>query len=332
MASTASTPESPGPLDLAELADTTVVIMSPALLTSVTIERGTGGVDEIHIHPAGQGYWVARMVKALGARPVLVTTCGGEPASAAVTLVDDGIGIRTIPTRGAGGVYVDDRRSGERQRLADAPAIPIGRHAIDDLVAATVAEGLNAGIVVLTGSNGHSSVPPEMFSAVSSGLHALGVTVVADLSGDELGEVLDGHVDVIKVAADELGGLPGLEGVTSPSSDAGQLDALRKDAARLRERCGADVFITRASAGVVACTEAGDLTGSGPVLETVDPRGAGDSFTAALAVGRGAGLATVDQLRLALAAAATNVLRHGLGSATKEAVDSMLDQAVVTVS
>src|SRR5262245_15303337 len=95
-----------------------VVVMSPGLLTSVTIERSGDGSDEVHVHPAGQGYWVARMIGILGARPVLVATCGGETAPATLALIGDDIDLRIVPVSGSSGVYVDDRRAGERFRIA----------------------------------------------------------------------------------------------------------------------------------------------------------------------------------------------------------------------
>jgi 1-phosphofructokinase len=59
------------------------------------------------------------------------------------------------------------------------------------------------------------------------------------------------------------------------------------------------------------------------MLDTVEPRGAGDSFTAAVAVARIVGLDAAEQLRMAMATAASNVLRRGLGSATLDAVHAI---------
>src|SRR3974390_996099 len=43
-----------------------VTIFGPDPLLSVTIEP-SGATDEVHIHPAGQGVWVARMAGGVGA-------------------------------------------------------------------------------------------------------------------------------------------------------------------------------------------------------------------------------------------------------------------------
>lgn len=303
------------------LAGLPVVVVSPALLVSVTIELGPDGTDEVHVHAAGQGYWVARMLQTLRAEPLLVTTCGGEMSGVAPGLARDEVNLRLIPAAGAGGSYVDDRRSGERRRLAEEAPTPLDRHTVDDLLSATVAAGLESGLVVITGSNGHETVKPSFFAALAAGLRSVGVTVVADLSGPELLATIDGGVDVLKIADDELSAVEGLGDLAA--------DDLSGRAAGLRERSGADVFVTLAGAGAFAQTADGALRGKGPTLRTVESRGAGDSFTAALAVARQAGLDTVTQFRLALAAAATNVLRHGLGSATVEAVTSLLDRVEV---
>jgi len=299
------------------VASVPVVVVSPALLVSVTIERAPDDADEIHVHPAGQGYWVARMLRSLGAAPVFVTSAGGEVANLVPAVAGD-VELRLVETSGPGGCYVDDRRSGTRQRLANQAPAPLDRHAADDLVALTVATGLEAGLVVVTGSNGHGSVEPGFFTTVTSGLRNLGVTVLADLSGAELDAALAGGVDVLKIADEEL---VADDGPTGTGAEAA--------AARIAREHGTEVYLTLADRGAIVFADGGCRRGAGPRLDSVDPRGAGDSFTAALAAGRAAGLGLEDRFRLALAAAATNVLRHGLGSATTEAVTSLLEHVVV---
>ena len=51
-------------------------------------------------------------------------------------------------------------------------------------------------------------------------------------------------------------------------------------------------------------------------MTPIDQSGAGDSMTAALAFARASGLAPEETLKLAVAAGAMNVTRHGLGPAT----------------
>lgn len=301
-----------------------VVTMSPGLLTSITIELDADNGDEIHVHPAGQGFWVARMLAALGARAVLCCPCGGEAVAMVTGAPLDDIELHQIPVPTSTGAYVDDRRGGSRERLATMPAPSLDRHAIDDLVGSVVADGINAGTVVLTGSNGHHSVPASIYTTLGTTLHELGVSVFADLSGTELLALLDGHVDVLKLSHSEL-----IDAGFAKSDDE---RSLRDGALSLARTSGADVFVTRAGAGALACTSDGYFVGSGPQVDVVEHRGAGDSFTAAVTVARLVGLEVAEQLRMAMAAAATNVLRHGLGSATLDAVHAIGTRIEVTAA
>jgi 1-phosphofructokinase len=292
-----------------------VTVVSPGLTTSVTIEESSQGLDEIHVHAAGQGFWVARALAELGAQPTLCCVRGGEPAMAALHLIDEAITVRSVVTDVPTGAYVDDRRHGDRTRLATMRAMALDRHTVDDLIGVSIAEGLRSKAVVITGSNGFGSVPVGFYTTLSASLHALGATVVADLSGPELHAALAGHVDAVKVSDEEL--------VDAGFTDTNDFGALRDAARRVADVGGADVFITRAGDGALVHSNDRTYVGRGPMLDTVEPRGAGDSFTAAVAVARIVGLDAAEQLRMAMATAASNVLRRGLGSATLDAVHAI---------
>ena len=78
------------------------------------------------------------------------------------------------------------------------------RHAIDDLGSTVLAVGAETGVLVLTGSNLHGSVPVDLYRTLAANLRNFGVLVVADLSGDEQREALAGGVDILKVSHEEL--------------------------------------------------------------------------------------------------------------------------------
>src|SRR6266542_6813297 len=65
-----------------------VTVFGPHPVLGITIERR--GVDEadIHVHPGGQGVWVARMAGEMGAHPILCGFCGGETGALLRPLLD----------------------------------------------------------------------------------------------------------------------------------------------------------------------------------------------------------------------------------------------------
>ena len=67
-----------------------------------------------------------------------------------------------------------------------------------------------------------------------------------------------------------------------------------------------------------------------PEMSVVDPTGAGDSMTAALAYGRSQACSPREALRLAAAAGAINVTRHGLGSGDHDAITQLAANVEVT--
>src|SRR3989442_15834225 len=54
-----------------------VTVFGPHPILDITIERRGTAEDDIHMHPGGQGVWVARMAGEMGAHPVLCGFCGG---------------------------------------------------------------------------------------------------------------------------------------------------------------------------------------------------------------------------------------------------------------
>ena len=83
-----------------------VTVFGPHPMLAITIEALTSeGGDDIHLHAAGQGVWVARMAAELGASPILCGFIGGETGTVLRPLLEQMDG-RDAPGR--------DRR-GERQ-------------------------------------------------------------------------------------------------------------------------------------------------------------------------------------------------------------------------
>lgn len=291
-----------------------IAIFAPSTHLSVTLES-TAGNDELHIHPAGQGFWVARMLTVLGEEPVLCTPVGGETGVALRALLGmlpvDGL----LACSTANGSYVHDRRSGDREIVAAFPSVPLDRHVVDDLVSTTLACGLGSPVVVVCGSNLDGNVDPAVFERVCRDLGATGTAVIADLSGDELRAALAGGIGLLKLSDEEMVA-GGWATSTSPEDVLDGLDRLRADGAQ-------DVVVSCGPDGSVALLGDVRYRAVAPEMSVVEHRGAGDSMTAVFAHARRIGLDDEAMLRRAAAASALNVTRHGLASGHLGAIERL---------
>lgn len=306
-------------------ADPTIAVLAPSMLATITIEADANvDGDEIHFHAGGQAVWVARMVSHLGERPVLCAPLGGETGRALEGLLRDwDIDLDAVRVDGPTPAYVHDRRGGERREVAHSDVPELGRHGSDELYGRILERSLAAEVCVVTGRLGHE-VSTDFYTRLGADLAEADVAVVGDLHGDELEALLQGgrlawlKVSVDDLVADDLLG-----------SDATEEQVLAV-AAGLGGRGADRVVVSRSDQPALAWTGDGSLRIDGPGLEVVDHQGAGDSMTAALAVATRRGLETTDALRLSWAAGAANVVRHGLGSASPDLVDTLAARVTLT--
>jgi 1-phosphofructokinase len=290
-----------------------VCVFWPAPLLTITIESTADSGEELHLHPGGQGFWVARMTRVLGADVVVCAPFGGETGVVLRHLLDEmSVRVRAISTPAASGAYIHDRRSSERREIWEGEHGVLGRHELDELYSATLAEGLAAGVCVLAGTNRFETVEAVTYRRLAGDLGANGVRVISDLSGHELAAALEGSPYLVKLSDEELvrGGF---------AADDGE-EAVVEGIESLLARGAANVVLSRADKGSIAVLDGTWYEVKAPSLEAVDPRGAGDSMTAALAVSAARDLDAESSLRLAAAAAALNVTRHGLGSGRADAI------------
>jgi 1-phosphofructokinase len=294
-----------------------VAVFGPHSLLSITVEALTpDGDDDIHLHAAGQGVWVARMAAELGAEAVLCGFIGGEAGTVLRPLLERmPIELRLVETAGPSGSYLHDRRSGEREPIAQSVGLPPSRHEIDDLFSVACAAALDADVLALCGAFPAEALPLEIYGKLVADVRANGTPVVVDLSPPRLDSALEGHPELVKVNDWELAKY--VEGPVD--SEARTRAALE----RLLQAGAGAAIVTRAEAPalVVRGEEAWELIP--PRFERGSREGCGDSMMGALAACMAAGCEWEETLRIGAAAGAANFLRHGLGSADRTVVEEL---------
>jgi 1-phosphofructokinase len=294
-----------------------VTVFGPHPMLSITVESLTAeGGDDIHVHAAGQGVWVARIAAELGAEPVLCGFIGGETGTVLRPLLEQmSVELRLVETAEASGCYLHDRRSGEREPIAQSAAMPPSRHEIDELFSSTVAAALDSGALALCGPYPSEALPLEIYGNLVADAKANGTPVLVDLSPPRLDSALEGRPDLVKINDWELA-----KYVTGPVDTE---ERMRAAAQRLLDAGAGAAIITRAEepAMVLRGEEAWTLVP--PRFERGSREGCGDSMMGALAAGMAAGVEWGEMLQTGAAAGAANFLRHGLGSGSRSVVEDL---------
>lgn len=301
-----------------------IAVLAPVLYLTVTVEKASSGEDEVHIHPGGQGFWIARMLKQLGEHPLLCGPVGGEPGKVYIGLLAQfGMDMSPIEIADRSPVVVSDRRTGDRVVIANGPPISMERHEIDDVYGRFLDRAIAAGVCVVTGQS-TEIFPREFFRRLGHDLTAGEVSVVADIHGVELRSFLEGgSIDILKVSHEDLfhdGSLP------RESDRPAQMSALTE----LIKSGARSVVLSQQGKPALASIGGVWYEARTPELDPADHRGAGDSMTAGLATAQIRGLDAIGTLRLGCAAGAANVTRHGLGSADSDLVPDLTEKVQVT--
>jgi 1-phosphofructokinase len=301
-----------------------VALFAPHPLLSVTIESDASERARIHFHAGGQGVWAARMAAQMGAAPILCGFLGGETGQLLSPLVERAVQpgeTRIVSTATPSGCYVTDRRSGERTLVAMDVSDPPSRHELDELFSLTCAEAIACGWLVVTNPMPGDALPLAIYGDLVADAKANGARTLVDLSSPRLDSALRGGPDVVKLNDWELA-----EFVRGPVSEPAELLAA---AERLRDAGAGTVIVTRGERPAIV------LRG-GEILELTPPRferghreGCGDSMMGALTAAWACGESFERSLELGAAAGAANFLRHGLGSASREVVQRLVDSVTL---
>jgi 1-phosphofructokinase len=300
------------------MGSSSLTVFAPSPLLTITVEAVDTPRQEIHLHAGGQGFWVARMAALLGAEVSLCCALGGESGAVLRGLIArENVELLSVECEASNGVYIHARRDGAREQLARSESKRLSRHEADELYGLALSAALDAGVALLTGVDPATVLDSEVYRRLAGDLRSNGVRVIADLTGPSLKAALEGGVDLLKISDKELLGeaLTGSAGVEDLLE---AMDGLHRSGART-------VLVSRAEQPALVLDGSSEryLELTGPRVETLEPRGTGDSMFAALGAGMAAGLPLEATLRLATAAGCLNATRHGLGTGTREEIEKL---------
>ena len=297
-----------------------VLAVTPQL--TVTIEPGPGGRTEVHLHAGGQGLWMARMARSLGAEVVVCGPFGGEAGDVVEHLArQENLRVRAVPNPAGNGAYVHDRRPGQRTELARMEPAALGRHAVDELYGTVLVESLDADVVAIAGAEPAGTIPSSFFARLAEDLRSAGRQVVADLSGDAARAVIEPGVDVLKMSHVEM--------LAAGLASGAGIDDLVVAARRLLVGGVGAVVVSREAEPTILISDDVAVEVRVPRVTPVDPHGAGDSMSAGVAVGLGRGLSLSESVRLGAAAGALNVTRRGLGTGRREQIERFAREVTI---
>jgi 1-phosphofructokinase len=298
-------------------------VFAPSPLLTVSIES-RGDDAEVHLHAGGQGFWQARMIAALGVQVTLCGSFGGESGEVVHRMMEvEGVRVHRVDAEDANPAQVNDRRSGKGETIVRTPLAALSRHEADELYGAMLVEGLDSEVCLLAGTASAECevVPADTYRRLAADLMANGATVVADLSGDALEAVLEAGVSVLKVSDEELE-----RDGRAKSRDVDDV------VAAIEKLCGEGaevVVVSRAEQPSIATVDGELVEVVTPQLEAVQPKGAGDSMTAAIAASLALGRDLSAALRLGAAAGALNVTRRGLGTGGREEIERLAEHVEI---
>ena len=295
-----------------------LAVFAPSPVLTITIEPGSPR-PAVHLHAGGQGFWVARLAATLGADVTLCCALGGETGRVLRSLIEaEPITLASTAGNTANGVYIHDRRVGERVEIVNVDSAPLDRHAADALYGIAMTTGLDADITLLTGCRPSPVVDPDLYRRLVADLRANDGRVIADLTGPALEAALSSGLELLKLSQDEI--------VAEGYAREPTLEALTAAARDLHSRGALTVAISRAAAPTIVVTDDEEpvvLILAGPRFQTLDERGTGDSMFAATGVGLARGLGVIEALQLGMAAGALNATRRGLGTGSRHEIERL---------
>jgi 1-phosphofructokinase family hexose kinase len=290
-----------------------VIIAGPNLTIDRTSQLGAlrpGEVLRLHdvaVTPGGKGLNVARAARLLGAPASLVGFIPGYTGRAAAAMIaEEGVTLQGIPVSGeirstSIVLEADGRATVLNEpgpRLADGDWVRL-EGVVDDALA-------DHRVLVCSGSL-PPGAPENGYGLLVARARDAGRISVVDATGAVLAAALLAYPDVVVPNLGEAEGV--LYGLLDEAVDAAPDAPARAQKAALElVRRGAEAaVVTAAAAGAAVAWDGEPVWLDAPRVRVVNPIGAGDVLTAALAAALERGLALIDAVREGVAAASAAV-------------------------
>jgi 1-phosphofructokinase len=143
----------------------------------------------------------------------------------------------------ANGVYIHDRRSGSRVEVVRVQSEPLARHASEELYGIALGAGLDADLLLMTGSESEDVLEADMYRRLAADLRRNGKLAIADLTRAPLCAALEGGLELLKISHEELVG----EGYAASDSLPDLVDGAR----RLHAAGARHVLVSRAASPAI---------------------------------------------------------------------------------
>jgi 1-phosphofructokinase family hexose kinase len=264
-------------------------------------------VSDVAVTPGGKGLNVARAALLLGAPASLVGFIPGYTGRAAAAMIaEEGITLQGIHVAGEIRSTAIVLEPDGRATVLNEPGPRLERDAWVALEAVVDDDLADHGVLVCSGSL-PPGAPENGYGLLVARARDAGRRSVVDAAGGALAACLSAYPDVVVPNLGEAEGM--LYGRVDEAVDAAPDARPRAERAALElVRRGAEAaVVTAAAAGATLVWDGEPVWIDAPRVSVVNPIGAGDVLTAALAAALERGVALVDAVREGVAAASAAV-------------------------
>ena len=299
-----------------------ILTVTPNLALDITydvarlIPGATHRVLRVRQRAGGKGVNVARVLRALGATPVIAGLAGGPTGTAIrAELAEAGFAEALTPIAGETRrtvTIVSELDSEPTMCTEPGPAVSAAEWS--NLRARFAETAARTDVVVLSGSL-PPGVPQDGYAQLIELARDLGARTILDTSGPALLAGIEAGPDIVKPNAAELRAATGID------EDIAAANALA--------RGGTAVVASFGPGGLVAITDEGSWRARPPRSLAGNPTGAGDACVAALALGLSNRVSWPNTLVKAVAAAASAVVCPVAGDIDRELYAHLLAEVVL---